>query len=90
MGSLILFGALSPISNTAWGVFNVLTTLYVLSNFIASIITCFKPKLIKYLPIIPFVFWAYHFGYGYGFLRGVIDFFLLKKRISNIFTKITR
>lgn len=44
----------------------------------------------RYLPILPFVFACYHFGYGIGFLRGVIDFVLLRRRASATFGTLTR
>ena len=31
-------------------------------------------------PLLPIVIGAYHFGYGWGFLRGVKDFVLLRRR----------
>jgi hypothetical protein len=64
--------------------------LYLCANLGASLITCRLPKNWRYLPAMPFVFFAYHFGYGWGFLRGVIDFMLLKKSGRNKFRKLTR
>ena len=64
--------------------------LYLCANLVASLITCRRPALWKYLPVMPPVFAAYHFGYGWGFLRGVIDFIVLNKRGRKTFEKITR
>ncbi|MDO9549187.1 MAG: hypothetical protein Q7J65_09520, partial [Candidatus Marinimicrobia bacterium] len=56
----------------------------------ASISACIIPSKWKYIPIMPLIFSIYHFGYGYGFLRGVLDFIFLKKGASETFTKLTR
>ena len=42
------------------------------------------------LPALPLVFWCYHFGYGYGFLRGLWDFVLFRRRPGDTFTALTR
>jgi glycosyltransferase involved in cell wall biosynthesis len=42
------------------------------------------------LPILPAVFGCYHFGYGYGFLRGLTDCLLRRKRPGPAFTSLTR
>jgi hypothetical protein len=42
------------------------------------------------LPVLPLVFPCYHFGYGYGFLRGVWDFVIRRKRPGNQFVQLTR
>ena len=38
------------------------------------------------LPIFPAVIACYHFGYGYGFLRGLLDFCLLRRASANFGT----
>ena len=42
------------------------------------------------LPVMPVVFMTYHWGYGYGFVREVVDFILLRRGGSNSFTQLTR
>ena len=64
--------------------------LYVVASLIASIYTCSRPERIKFVPIMPVVFAVYHFGYGYGFLRGVIDFWLLKRKHAAAFAELSR
>jgi succinoglycan biosynthesis protein ExoA len=44
----------------------------------------------KLLPILPFVFTCLHFGYGYGFLRGLCDFVLFNNAPSKEFVRLTR
>jgi hypothetical protein len=42
------------------------------------------------LPVLPVVFLAYHFAYGYGFLRGIVEFVVLNGRVNEAFRQITR
>jgi len=92
-GFILCIGALfvlSFFSVIAEVVFFIVIGLYVLANLIASLMTCWKPVRHKYLPIMPFIFAVYHFGYGYGFLRGVVDFVFLGTKSREAFTELTR
>src|SRR5213075_816645 len=62
---------------------------YGLSVFCGSVVTGAKTKC-KFLPSLPFVFGCYHFGYGWGFVRGIIDFMLLKVAAGKSFVQLTR
>ena len=62
---------------------------YSLAVLLASVHTASKTEW-KLLPVLPFVFPCYHFGYGCGFLRGVWDFVIRKKHGANRFTALTR
>jgi glycosyltransferase involved in cell wall biosynthesis len=42
------------------------------------------------LPVLPAVIWCFHFGYGYGFLRGVFDFMVLHNAPRTQFVQLTR
>ncbi|MCI0627104.1 MAG: glycosyltransferase family 2 protein [Acidobacteria bacterium] len=42
------------------------------------------------LPALPAVFACYHFGYGLGFVRGILDFVILRRGASFSFTQLTR
>ena len=64
--------------------------LYLLLVLLASLVTCRRPRAMVYLPVLPFVFMAFHVGYGYGFLRGVLDFVVLRKIGSQSLTVLTR
>ncbi len=90
VASLIVLGALSPFYDLGLWLFKLLVNLYIFANLTASLVTCRKPSLFKFLPVMPVVFFTYHFAYGYGFLRGLLDFILLKKKGSNAFTTISR
>ena len=52
---------------------------YLVMVIAASLHTAFKTEW-KLLPVLPAVFACYHFGYGYGFLRGVWDFVIRKRK----------
>jgi hypothetical protein len=56
---------------------------------VASVVTAAKTEW-KLLPALPAVFCCYHFGYGFGFLRGILDFVILRRGASVSFTKLTR
>jgi hypothetical protein len=63
--------------------------LYGLGVLMASIATAARSEW-KLLPVLPLVFGCYHFGYGWGFLRGIIDFMLLKRGPRDSFARLTR
>ncbi|MEI7935622.1 MAG: glycosyltransferase family 2 protein [Verrucomicrobiota bacterium] len=66
-----------------------LLALYGLCVMAASVITAAQTEW-RLLPLLPIVFPCYHFGYGYGFLRGVWDFVVLRKGAASSFSKLTR
>jgi succinoglycan biosynthesis protein ExoA len=63
--------------------------LYLLSILVASWFTAARTNR-ALLPVLPLVFACYHFGYGYGFLRGILDFVVLAGRPTANFEKLTR
>jgi succinoglycan biosynthesis protein ExoA len=67
----------------------VLLGAYVLANSGASVATAARSGW-RFLPALPLVFSCYHFGYGIGFLRGVIGFVILRRAPSATFTRLTR
>lgn len=82
--------ALAPFSSIAAWLSAGSAAAYSLANIAASVVTCSKPALFRFLPIMPVIFAAYHFGYGIGFLQGVINFLVLRKGGNETFAKITR
>jgi hypothetical protein len=76
-------------SSLAGSVGAVLAVAYAAGNVAASIHTAARSEW-RLLPIIPAVFACYHFGYGYGFLRGTCDFLLLRRRPRAAFSTLTR
>jgi len=70
-------------------VWSALVTLYGGANLGASIVTAARAGW-RYLPVLPAVFACYHFGYGIGFLLGIIHFLVLRTPPSAAFTQLTR
>jgi len=66
-----------------------LAFVYACAVLMASIMTAAKAEW-KLLPVLPAVFGCYHLGYGCGFLRGVLDFVILRRNGSTAFAKLTR
>lgn len=91
--SFVLMLTVLPILSFHWrpalSTWIALIGLYAISNVAASFVTASRWGW-KLFPILPLVFAAYHFGYGYGFLLGILDFILLRHRPGNSYTKLTR
>ncbi len=75
----------APVNFFLWSVLG----LYGLCLLGASLATAAKTEW-KLLPLLPPVFCCYHFGYGWGFLIGVVHFILLRRSASHAFTRVTR
>jgi len=56
--------------------------LYIVINIIVSLKVAFSKNL-NVFPLLPFVFACYHFGYGLGFLRGILDLFYPRRNFFN-------
>lgn len=81
---------LTPFSVWAASCLAAVLCIYGAANLIATVGACRRIELIKYIPILPIVFGAFHFGYGYGFLRGVVDFYYRGRSNEAVFSKLTR
>ncbi|MFX0199348.1 MAG: glycosyltransferase family 2 protein [Candidatus Hodarchaeota archaeon] len=90
VGSLACLAVISPFSQLSLKILVSLLVIYAAANLVAALLICRKLSRAKYIAIIPLVFFAHHFGYGYGFLRGFLDFVILKRNLGTTFTKITR
>lgn len=66
-----------------------LLLVYFLAILAASIHTAARTEW-KLLPVMPLVFPCYHFGYGWGFLRGIWDFVVRRKGGQQKFSALTR
>lgn len=87
---LILFLSLLSfwIPHAAWALAG-LVGAYISASLVASFFAASGNGL-KLFPILPVVFACYHFGYGCGFLRGICDFVILRRRPTELYTKLTR
>jgi len=90
VGLLTILAVLSPFSQLSLKILAGLLLFYGAANSGATLLACKDPSKWKYIPVMPIIFSAYHFGYGCGFLRGVLDFIVLKKQAGKTFTKLTR
>jgi glycosyltransferase involved in cell wall biosynthesis len=66
-----------------------LAGFYLLSVLLASLLTAARTEW-KLLPALPLVFCCFQLGYGYGFLRGIVDFILFQKAPAARFVQLTR
>lgn len=89
VGALGFTLLLSPFSMIALLSFLGLSSSYLAGNLLASFSVCARPGKWRYLPVMPPVFAAFHFGYGYGFLRGLWDF-IVRKRAHDRYSQLTR
>jgi glycosyltransferase involved in cell wall biosynthesis len=69
--------------------FLLICSAYLFAVLVASVFTAARTEW-KLLAVLPLVFGCYHFGYGFGFLRGILDFVILRRGASVSFTKLTR
>jgi hypothetical protein len=75
--SLVLAGVLGIWIPLAADLCLALAGLYICASVAVSLFTALKngPAL---FPVLPIVFFCYHFGYGLGFLLGLFDFLLMR------------
>jgi hypothetical protein len=78
VGSLITSLLLSIVFKPFGWLFILIFSLYLIANLSFSSQISIK-KGTKYLPVLPIVFATLHFSYGFGFLKGIWDFIILKK-----------
>jgi succinoglycan biosynthesis protein ExoA len=66
-----------------------LAALYAVAAVIVSLLTAARTQWVL-LPVLPLVVGCFHLGYGYGFLRGVLDLVLLRNAPGTQFVQLTR
>jgi glycosyltransferase involved in cell wall biosynthesis len=90
LACLLLLAAAAPFSDLAWRLLLALTALYTAASLIFGAALCLRTRQWRYWPVLPAVFATYQFGFGYGFLRGVADFVVLRRVARRRFTDLTR
>jgi glycosyltransferase involved in cell wall biosynthesis len=90
LASLICLTAMTPLSTGSLWLLSICLAFYGVATLIATYSICQRAEHFKFMPIMPIVFLMYHSGYGYGFLRGMLDFTVLRKGARESFQKITR
>lgn len=89
VGSLCLLTAMGLFWSPAlWGALG-LTALYAFATLAASVVIAAHTQW-NLLPVLPVVVACFHFGYGYGFLRGILDFAVLNNAPDAKFVRLTR
>jgi succinoglycan biosynthesis protein ExoA len=73
----------------AWWIWGALGMLYIAGNLAASVETARHSGFTLFL-VLPAVFACYHLGYGYGFLRGIWDFIILRRTLTGAMSTLTR
>ena len=73
----------------ALGAALLLGAAYLMCVLAASFITAARSEW-KLFPCLPLAFCCFHLGYGYGFLRGVLDFVIFQKAPATRFVQLTR
>jgi hypothetical protein len=66
-----------------------LGTLYLLAALMLSLVIAGGSHW-TFLPVLPLVVGCFHFGYGYGFLRGLLDLVLFRNAPDTQFVRLTR
>lgn len=86
---LVTFPLLALLWEPAIWTWIFMSGIYVCTNVISSLLVSAKTDL-KLFPLVSLVFACFHFGYGFGFLKGIVDFLVFNKVPSQAFTKVTR
>ncbi len=86
VGTLLILLGLSIFSSSAGHALVILLTLYALFITGASAVTAFKLKSLTSFPLLIPVFGSFHFGYGLGSIKGIVDFLILNKHRSSQIT----
>ncbi len=87
--SLAVLALAAPWSLFAAWSWIALVGVYLIFSFVVSALTAARASW-GLLPVLPLVFACYHFGYGFGFLRGVWDFVILRRAPHPSYTRLTR
>ena len=66
-----------------------LLVLYLLFNILASLLTAAYQGW-KLFPFLPGVFASFHLAYGWGFLKGLLDFIVLRQQPAQSYKGLTR
>ena len=82
-------GMLALFSLFAFWIWLAVLAAYALLSLAASFSSASRSGW-KLLPVLPAVVGCYHFGYGYGFLRGLLDFVIRGRGNITSFGKLTR
>jgi succinoglycan biosynthesis protein ExoA len=89
VGCLCLTMVLALFWSPALWVAGGLAVLYAAVAMVLSLVTAARTQW-SLLPVLPVVVGCFHLGYGYGFIRGVLDLVLLNNAPGTRFVQLTR
>ena len=89
VGAICLLAAIGLIWSPGFWAVAGLALLYGAGVLALSLAIAARTKW-RLLPALPGVMWCFHFGYGYGFLRGIFDFVVLHNAPQTEFVRLTR
>jgi succinoglycan biosynthesis protein ExoA len=81
--------AASPFSSKAGIALAFVVGAYSISTMGASVVTAVSNDM-GLLPVLPLVFGCFHLGYGYGFLRGILDFMIRRRAPAKQMSTLSR
>ena len=87
--SLMVLPLLSLWSSIAEWLWLAIVGMYFICALAASVAVASR-RGYHILPVLPAVFAMYHVGYGYGFLRGIWHFLILRRKPHGSFVTLTR
>ena len=87
ISSVIFFGISSFFFKSLFSIFLFLITSYLIVNFSFSFKIAVK-KGFKYFFTLPVIFAVLHFSYGYGYLKGILDFVIFRKHLRKDITNV--
>jgi glycosyltransferase involved in cell wall biosynthesis len=92
-GCFVLLLAILPpaalVSRAAAWAWVGLIAAYIICNIGGSLSVAVR-KGFRFFLLLPLIFSCFHIGYGYGFLRGICDFIVLRRKPGDRFTLLTR
>ena len=80
----IALGAALSFVDLVWvGAYGLFWAHYLSASLAASLVEARREGW-QLLPILPVVFWIFHFAYGLGFLRGIVHFWILRRGAKDV------
>ena len=89
VGSVFILTVVGLFWTPGFMVLAALSLLYAVAALTLSLIIAARTNW-SLFPALPGVVWCFHFGYGYGFLRGIFDFVVLHNAPQTQFVQLTR
>jgi succinoglycan biosynthesis protein ExoA len=89
VASLLALPVISAFWQPARWIWTFVIISYMICNITASVVTAARTNF-KLILVLPVTFACYHISYGYGFMRGVFDFFVSRSKGRQAYTNLSR